>query len=36
LILRRAGGTGGKAINLNGNSVTWVSGDTARVWGAVS
>lgn len=30
------GGAGGKAINLNGNSVTWVSGDTARVWGAVS
>lgn len=30
------GGNGGKAINLNGNSVTWVSGDIARVYGAVS
>jgi hypothetical protein len=32
----RPGGAGGKAINLNGNSVTWVSGDTSRIWGAVS
>jgi hypothetical protein len=31
-----AGGTGGKAVNLNGNSITWVSGDTSRIWGAVS
>lgn len=30
------GGAGGKAINLNGRSITWVSGVTARVWGAVS
>ena len=31
-----SGGAGGKAVNLNGNSVTWVSGDTTRVYGAVS
>lgn len=30
------GGIGGKAISLNGNSVTWVNGDTTRVYGAVS
>ena len=30
------GGTGGNAVTLNGHSVTWVSGCTARVWGAVS
>lgn len=30
------GGSGGKAVALNGNSITWVSGDTARVYGAVS
>jgi hypothetical protein len=30
------GKVGGKAVMLNGNSVTWVSGDTTRVWGAVS
>jgi len=30
------GGTGGKAVNLNGNSITWVSGDTTRIYGAVS
>lgn len=29
-------GTGGKAVALNGNSVTWVSGNTTRVYGAVS
>lgn len=29
-------GTGGKAVNLNGRTVTWVSGNTTRVWGAVS
>jgi hypothetical protein len=29
-------GAGGKAVNLNGKSVTWVSGNTTRVWGAVS
>jgi hypothetical protein len=32
----RPGGSGGPAVSLNGNSVTWVSGDTARVWGSVS
>jgi hypothetical protein len=31
-----SGGAGGRAVQLNGNSVSWVSGDTARVWGAVS
>ena len=31
-----AGGAGGKAVNLNGNSVTWTSGNTTRVYGAVS
>lgn len=31
-----SGGAGGKAVNLNGNSVTWVSSDTARVYGSVS
>jgi hypothetical protein len=36
ITLRTAGGTGGKAVNLNGNSITWVSGDTSRIWGAVS
>lgn len=36
LTLRLAGGAGGNAVNLNGNSVSWVSGDTARVYGAVS
>lgn len=30
------GGSGGQAVKLNGNTVTWVSGDTTRVWGAVS
>lgn len=30
------GGAGGKAVNLNGKSITWVSGNTTRVWGAVS
>jgi hypothetical protein len=30
------GGAGGKAINTNGKSVTYVSGNNARVWGAVS
>jgi hypothetical protein len=29
-------GTGGKAVALNGYSVTWVSGDTTRVYGSVS
>lgn len=32
----RVGGGGGKAVNLNGRSVTWVSGNTTRVYGAVS
>jgi hypothetical protein len=30
------GGSGGKAVSLNGYSVTWVSGNTTRVYGAVS
>ena len=30
------GGTGGKAVALNGNSITWVNGCTARVYGSVS
>jgi hypothetical protein len=30
------GAAGGKAINTNGNSVTWVSGNTTRVYGAVA
>jgi hypothetical protein len=37
--LRQTGisnGVGGKAVNLNGKTVTWVSGDTTRVYGAVS
>jgi len=29
-------GVGGKAVALNGYSVTWVSGDTTRVYGSVS
>lgn len=31
-----SGGAGGKAVALNGNTVTWVSGNTTRVYGAVS
>ena len=31
-----APGAGGKAVALNSKTVTWVSGDTTRVWGAVS
>jgi hypothetical protein len=30
------GGGGGKAVTLNGNTVTWTSGNTTRVYGAVS
>lgn len=30
------GGAGGKAVNLGGKSITWTSGNTTRVWGAVS
>ncbi len=30
------GAAGGKAVALNGRTVTWVSGDTARVYGAIS
>jgi len=33
---RYSGGAGGKAVALNGNSITWVSGNTTRVYGAVS
>jgi hypothetical protein len=29
-------GSGGKAVNLNGKSLTWTSGNTTRVYGAVS
>lgn len=29
-------GAGGKAVALNSNTVTWVAGNTTRVWGAVS
>jgi hypothetical protein len=29
-------GSGGRAVQLNGRSVTWVSGNTTRVYGAVS
>ena len=31
-----AGGAGGKAVALNGFSITWTSGDTTRVYGSVS
>lgn len=31
-----SGAAGGKAINTNGKSVSYVSGNNARVWGAVS
>jgi hypothetical protein len=31
-----AGGLGGKAVCLNGKTVTWVSSCTTRVWGTVS
>ena len=31
-----AGGAGGKAVALNGKTVTWVSGDTTRVYGSVA
>ena len=30
------GKSGGKAVNLNGKTVTWTSGNTTRVWGSVS
>jgi hypothetical protein len=29
-------GAGGNAVTLNGKTVTWTSGDTTRVYGAVS
>jgi len=32
----KPGSVGGKAINLNGKSVTWTSGDTTRVYGSVA
>jgi hypothetical protein len=32
----RTGGAGGRAVYLNGQTVTWVSGDTTRIYGAVS
>jgi hypothetical protein len=31
-----AGGAGGRAVTLNGNTVTWTSGDTTRVYGAIA
>lgn len=31
-----SGGAGGKAVALNGNTVTWTSGNTTRVYGAIS
>jgi len=31
-----SGGAGGKAVELNSKTVTWISGDTTRVYGAVS
>ncbi len=31
-----AGSAGGKAVALNANTITWVSGNTTRVYGAVS
>ena len=30
------GGAGGKAVTLNGKTITWVSGNTTRVYGAVA
>jgi len=30
------GGAGGRAVALNGRTVTWVSGNTTRVYGGVS
>ena len=27
---------GGKAVDLNGKTVTWVNGDTTRVYGAIA
>jgi hypothetical protein len=30
------GGAGGKAVTLNGQTVTWTSGNTTRVWGSVA
>lgn len=32
----KGGGAGGKAVALNGRTVTWVSGNTTRVYGSVS
>jgi hypothetical protein len=32
----QGGAGGGKAINTNGKSITYVSGNNARIWGAVS
>jgi hypothetical protein len=32
----KPGGAGGRAVNLNGSTVTWTSGNTTRVWGAVA
>jgi hypothetical protein len=35
-IVNASPGAGGRAVQLNGRTVTWVSGDTSRVYGAVS
>ena len=35
-IVFSAGGAGGKAVALNGFTITWVSGNTTRVYGGVS
>jgi len=35
-VLSKSGTAGGKAVALNGKTVTWVSGNTTRVYGAVS
>jgi hypothetical protein len=35
-LTRQNGAAGGRAVNLNGSTITWVSGDTTRVYGAVA
>lgn len=35
-VVQRTGGAGGNAVKLNGNTVTWVAGNTTRVYGAVA
>jgi hypothetical protein len=36
VVQTQAGATGGKAVSLNGQSITWVNGCTARIYGSVS